>query len=1115
MVKLFTIVLLGLSPVYGVTTYAQTKIDVAVSDVTLEELFEDLQARTEFIFFYNDAALDRDKKITLRLRKAKLSTILRKAFIGTDLTYVIDERQVIVKKSRVENPLITEFIAENIEWTVTGVVTDDSGQGLPGANVLEKGTLNGTATDVDGGFTIPVTDGKAVLVVSYIGFETQEIPVNDRATIDVILEVSNSDLEEIIVTGYSTQTKKDLTGSVASVSGEEITARGVANVSNALQGAVAGVSVTRSGTAPGSGNSIRIRGITTLQGNSEPLILVDDVPVTNINDVNPNEIESISVLKDAAAAAIYGSRAAAGVIIITTKRAKEGDFSLIYSGEYFINKPTELRGTVSAVPYMQMDNEKAWNDNGNDQNEFPLWPEALISDYTNLNAQNPDQYPNTNWRDLILKESSSGNRHNFIMTGGSSRVRTNAMLGYEYQNALYDNRDWTRYTARINNDIDISDKFGASLNLALRITNEDDIVVDPTVEAIASGPVYAAHWQDGRIAEGKSGANTFARVHEGGFSDTDDYLVYGKASLFYRPIEGLKLSLNVAPSFNFIEFKSFNNSIPFWAADDPNMIEAPGYIAFHNETQRTLIERRINNNSITSQALVNYHKSFGRHNIELVAGYEEFSAEFETLGVSGNEFLSNDFPFLNQAPVDKVFDESTQISENAYASYFGRVSYNLDNKYYLQGTLRRDGSSRFGEDYRWGSFPSVALGWIASNEGFLKDLNPVLSFLKLRVSYGSLGNDRLGNYLYQSVLQFSDALIANGADVEAVRAAAQRFLAVEDITWETTTTFNFGLDVNMFNDRLSLTADFFKKETSDMLLDLSIPSLSGYDDPTVNVGNMDTDGWELSVSWRDKIGELNYSASFNFFDSKSTIGDVRGKRLFESGETLLSERGSEFRSWYGYQSDGIFQTQAEVDASPVTSSVVGPGDIKYKDISGPEGVPDGVINELDRTILGGSLPRYQYGGTINLDYRGFDLGLVFQGVGKNNFYLNQTYVRPFIQTWHSPSTEYADSYWSVYNSPQENLNARYPRLSENAVSNNYRFSDYWLVSGAYFRIKNLTLGYTLPPNTLERIGINKLRVYVSGLDLFTADKLIEGVDPEQGNGYLITKSFLFGIRANF
>lgn len=1002
------------------------------------------------------------------------------------------------------------------EFKVTGTITDNEGVPLAGASVVEKGTSNGTQSDFDGNYSLTLSDQNAVLVFTYLGYGVEEVSLDGRDLVSVSLEQSASNLEEVVVVGYGTQSRKDLTGSVGVVDGAEIESRSTTNISNALQGSVAGVTITRNGSQPGAGNSILVRGITTLEGNGSPLILVDNVPVNSIDDVNPDQVESISVLKDGAASAIYGSRAAAGVIIVTTKRAKAGVFSVGYTGENIINTPTEVRSTVRAVRYMQMDNEKSWNDNGNDDNQFPIWPENLISNYPSLSAQNPDFNPNTNWKDLILKKSSTGYRHNITLSGGTDKVKTNVNLGYEYQDALYDHRDWKRYTTRVNNDIKISDKFGGSIDIAFKLTKVDQPIIDPTGDAINTSPLYPALWQDGRISDGLT--NPYARIQFGGFQASDSYLFYGMASVYYKPIEDLKLSLNLAPNFEFNKYKRFNKAIPFWAADDPERLNPPGYVGGHNINQIGLIEQRVNNNTLTTQALINYDKVFERHSVSVVMGYEEFSAKYENLNVEGQQFLSNDYPFLNQAPLDGVFDNGSSYTDNAYASYFGRLDYNFNNKYYVQGTIRGDGSSRFSSDYRWGTFPSVSAGWVLSNEGFMESLDPTLSFLKIRASYGSLGNDRLGNYLYQSVLQFANGLIANGSDVEAIRAAAERYLAIQDVTWETTISQNVGIDLNLFNDRFSLIADYYKKETTDMLLDLSIPSISGYEDPTSNVGSMNTEGWELSASWRDQIGKFRYSTSFNIFDSKSTIGDIGGKRLFGFGGRFLSEEGSQYRSWYGYQSDGIFQTQAEVDASALTNENVGPGDIKYRDISGPDDTPDGVINEFDRTNLGGSLPRYQYGGTINLGYKNFDFGISFQGVGEQKFYLSQDFIRPFLATYRSPSTVYENNYWSNYNTPQQNQNARYPRLTENSAGNNYAFSDHWLVDGSYFRIKNLTVGYTLPSDIFGGDKISKLRIYLSGNDIFKIDSLINGLDPEQNfesNGYLITQSFILGLKANF
>ncbi|MGB3775339.1 MAG: SusC/RagA family TonB-linked outer membrane protein, partial [Leeuwenhoekiella sp.] len=539
-----------------------------------------------------------------------------------------------------------------------------------------------------------------------------------------------------------------------------------------------------------------------------------------------------------------------------------------------------------------------------------------------------------------------------------------------------------------------------------------------------------------------------------------------------------------------------------------NMVEAPNYIVGHSPVNRSLQETRVTNKSLTTQVIADFDRTFGGHHINSVLGFEEYSNKVEALLVRGTEFISNEYPFLNRAPVDKVFDNGTNIYETAYRSVFGRASYDYNNKYYLQATVRRDGSSRFDKSFRWGTFPSLALGYVISEENFMKDIQG-LDFLKFRASYGSLGNDRIRNYLYLSTLQFANTLVANGDEVESVRTAAQEFLEIADITWETTTSLNIGVDLTTLNNRLTLTTEYFDKQTSDMLLFQNVPSLLGYPDPLVNIGEMNTKGWEVSLGWRDNVGDFNYSFSGNIFDSKSIIGFVDNKRLF--GVNTISEEGSEFQSWFGYESDGIYQTQAEVDNSAVTTEVVSPGDIKYKDISGPDGVPDGQVNELDRVILGGSLPRYQYGGNVNLGYKGFDFGLVFQGVAQQRFYLNpDTYATAFDNNWYAPPQLIDGNYWSVYNTAAENARVEYPRIGNNNRANNNAFSDFWLRDGSYMRIKNLTLGYTLPQEAIEKAGLSRIRVYLSGNDLFSFDSLPEGVDPEQGGSYLITKSYLLG-----
>jgi len=989
---------------------------------------------------------------------------------------------------------------------ISGTVTNKNGELLPGVNIVEKGTTNGTITNAEGVFSISMSSPDASLAISFIGYITQEITPGTQTDLSVVLVEDQVSLDEVVVVGYGTQVKKDITGSVSTLRGAEIAKRSVTNLSTALQGAVAGVSSTRNSSVPGGGSSLRIRGITTLEGSSSPLILVDDVPYESINDVNPADVESMTFLKDAAASAIYGSRAAAGVIIITTKRAAAGSFSAQYNLEYIINTPTRVPSSAGAIRYMEMFNEQSYNDGASDR--YSIYSEEYINNYMSNHGSDPNQYPNTDWRNLIVKDRATTKRHTINFSGGSDKVKTNAIFGYETQDALYDGFEYKRYTGRINNDLKITEKFGVLLDASLNITQTDAPLVDPTFEATKMPAIYSAVYQNGDLSPGKTGDNVYAYYKYGGFNDSDDNKLYSKVGAYFKPITGMKVSLNIAPMYNFTHSKRFSKQIPYWSYNDPDHLEPPLYI--QNHLTNDLWESRGESFNLTTNGLVNYDFSKNDHNLSAVVGYEEFYSKYESLSLKAVEFESADFPYMSQAPIGSIFDNGSSVSESSYRSFFGRAAYNYKSKYFVQANARADGSSKFHEDYRWGVFPSVSLGWVMSNEGFMESLDGPLSFLKLRASYGSLGNDRLGNYLYVAALGFENALISQGSSSQAVKTAALQKLAIQDITWETTTTLNFGADANFFKDKLSLNADYFIKETTDMLLDLNVPDLIGYGDPRYNVGSMDTKGWEVQAGWRDQISEFNYSVSFNIYDSKSVIGNINDKEIF-SGNTI-SREGLEYRTWYGLQSDGIFQTQEEVDNSPKTSSAIKPGDIKYKDISGPDGVPDGIINSDDRTELGGSLPRYQYGGTINMEYKGVDFGVTFQGIGKGTSYLNYGAWQPFPRTWWAPPTTYDGNYWSTYNSEEQNLTATYPRLSQKTAGNNSTFSDFNLMSGAYFRVKNLSLGYTIPKNIIEKAGLSNLRVYVTANDLVSFDNYPDGWDPEYGGGYLITKSFIFGIQ---
>lgn len=1003
-------------------------------------------------------------------------------------------------------PHTSEAIVEKV---ITGKVTDSSGEALPGASILVKGTTIGVISDMDGKFqlTIPDEISGPVLVVSFIGFDNQEIVVGNQTEINIQMSENLSALDEVVVVGYGTQKKSDLTGAVSTISGRDLAERKTSQVSQALQGTVPGVMVTRNNNAPGASASIRIRGITTI-GDSNPLIIMDGVPISSLDNINSNDIESISVLKDAASASIYGARAAAGVIVVTTKRAKKGELSLNYNFEYGMEVPTTLPEYVDVQRYMEIANELRWNDNGNNENEYPQYPQDLVENYLDLNAQNPDLYPITDWVGLVLKKSAPRQRHAIDISGGGDAIRTKASIVYDKFDGLYMGQDFERITTRVNTDGNITKRLSVTMDMFFRREVNNRPSIDPIYSTFISAPIYAAEWSDGRVAEGKTGHNVYGQIKYGGYRTSWANQLGGRMAVNYEVLDGLKLSAVLSPNFNFNKGKNFQKRIPYYAYDDPTVYM--GTLQWANAT--SLSESRNDNHQVTTQFLATYDKKFGDHSVNFLVGNENYSAFYESLGASRDQYLLDNFPYLDLGPLE-FRGNSGSAYENAYNSFFGRVTYNYAEKYFVQANLRYDGSSRFAPEYRWGSFPSFSLGWVLTEEGFLKG-NEVISFLKLRGSYGTLGNERIGNYPYQSSIGFANVLFHQGSNVVSSQSAAQWQYAIEDISWEKTASYNIGVDANFFNYRLMLSGEYFKKTTSDMLLPLEIPDYIGFDNPDQNTGKMYTNGWEFELSWADDIGELGYSVGFNLSDFKSKMGDLGGIQFLGSQVRM---EGSEFDEWYGYVSDGLFQTQEEVDNSPVLNSSVKPGDVKYKDISGPNGEPDGKISpEYDRVLLGGSMPRYLYGGNIRLNYKNFDFGLMIQGVGKQNYRMGGLMVQPLPENWGHVPKIIDGNYWSTYNTAEENRNVRYPRLSRTSDANNMAMSDYWMIDGGYFRLKNISLGYTIPPAVLENIGIRSIRVYGNASDIFTINSYPKGWDPEVAlSGYPITSSFVLGANIQF
>ena len=1008
--------------------------------------------------------------------------------------------------------LSISVFAQNQQREITGRVVDEGGLPLPGVSIQVKDGNRSSGTNADGTYQIQVPDAEGtVLVYSFVGMKSQEITLGSQNEVNVVMELEAMNLDEVVAIGYGTIRKKDLTGSVAVIEGADLQKRNEVVLSQALQGAAPGVSVTRSSGLPGALGTIRVRGITTI-GDSDPLVLVDGIPVVSIDRVNPNDVESISVLKDASSASIYGARAAAGVILITTKRAKVNELKLDYQGLYGMITPTEFPGTVDHIRYMEMINEVAWNDGGNqDGAQYNVYSKDFIADYdANHNLTDPYLFPIMNWKDELLKDFASNTAHGVSLTYGNDFVKTKASLNYEKANALYKNRSFERISTRVNNEFKITDFLSADIGGSYLRSQNLQPILNPISHVYKHGPLETPYWPDGRVSSGRNGTNTWARINYGGFNDNWGDELTGRFALNYTPIKNLTISGVVAPSIRSVKGKNFVKQIPYY--DYKDIERSTGFVSGNLIT--TLAEARSEIRTMTKQLTANYNTTLNTdHNLSLMIGYEDYYQFQEGLNASSSELSLSSYPYLDRANLDFISADGNAI-EHAYNSYFGRVMYDYAGRYLLQANIRYDGSSRFHKDYRWASFPSVSVGWVPTEESFIQDLNlEKLDFFKLRGSWGTLGNERIGNYPYQAIMNFNNTLFVEDGNIVSRTTAAQVGYNIRDISWETTESWNIGLDARMFSSRLSLTADYYQKTTKDMLLALEIPAFMGYDNPDQNAGTMNTKGWELQIGWRDHIGELSYSVSANISDYKSVMGNLSGVVFL--GNQIIRE-GVEYNSWYGYRSSGLFQSQDEIDNSALLSKVVRPGDVKYQDISGPDGVPDGVINpEYDRVPLAGSLPRYIYGGNINLGYKGFDLYMMFQGVGKQTSRLTADMVYQ-TAAWYNFPNFVDGNYYSAYNSEAQNREARFPRLSQLGYDgNNFENSDFWLFDGSYFRLKNVTLGYTFPSKWLDPIKMKKLRVYASVNDLFSLDQFPKGWDPEAGTTAYIARTWNFGLQLSF
>ena len=1029
------------------------KVSIRMNNVKLDKILNEIENQTDYLFIYNNQ-VDINKITSVKVKNEAVAQVLDKILSGTGINYELEGTHIILTTEAIK-----DLHAQQQAKTVTGTVTDVSGEPIIGANIRIKGTTTGTITDIDGNFSIEA-EPQSVIEVSYIGYLTQETVINNQKSIRFLLKEDTKTLDEVVVIGYGVQKKADLTGSVANINTEKLNTQSNANIGQALQGKIAGVDIVSQGGAPGSGTRIMVRGIGTLN-NASPLYIVDGMYMNSIDHINPNDIASIDVLKDASSAAIYGSRAANGVIIVTTKEGSNTE------GKPIIDLSVNL-GISTASKFLDMLDAKGWA-------EVTTIARQAIGKPALDMATDLANKPDNDWQDIMFRPALMQN-YNLSVKGGGKYSTYYTGLGYFNQDGIVKGTNYQRYNIQSKNDYKRG-IFSAGTNLIISFSHDK-----PLHQELRGGMI-------GTILQSVPTLEKYDDTREGGYGGTygdvvniphplaiiDDNIMdrynenvkifanlYAQIELF----KGLKYKLNLTPDFSFERYKNYLNKYDFG-------------LATNSITQLTERQRRRRN--ILVENLLTFDRTFGEHKISALAGYTYQDSRFRHIQAYG-EGLPQGLEEIDAATTNRSNEGNSWRS--VLTSILGRVFYSYQNKYLFTATIRRDGSSKFGKNNRYGYFPSFSLGWNVAEEKFMENVH-WLDQLKLRGGYGVLGNQEIDNYQYSSTIttgiNYPDG---NGG---LLQGAFPKNFANPDIKWEETAMTNVGIDFMAFNNRLSLTADYYVKNTKDILLTVPIPiSSGGANDPIRNAGKIRNNGFEFNLGWMDQPNPdisygINLIGSFNknkVIAMGSESGSIKGGSTNQNITTSETKAGYPIGGYWLISTAGYFNSQEEVDAYAKDGKKIQPaaepGDIKFVDANN-----DGVINDDDRVFQGSPFPDFTFALNGNMRYKNFDLSIGLQGVLGNKIY-NAT--RQTLEDVTKGSNFLASclDYWTP-----ENKNASHPRLTWDDPNRNTRAeSDRYLENGSYLRLRSVQLGYTFP-QTWFKGAIQHARVYINAENLFT------------------------------
>lgn len=1087
-----------------VKVYAQGElVTVHLKNASLKEVFNVIEKQTSYHFSYRNVVIDDKKDITVAKSKVTVAELLDDVLPQKNLGYnIISSKSIVVWDKKA---------APAEKRKVTGVVKDASGEPVIGANVLIKGKSVGTITDINGTFTLEDVPLNAVLDVSYIGYVNQLVSLGDKTQVEIELKEDVKALNEVVVVGYGTQKKINLTGAIGSVKSEDLEKVHVVNTVNSLSGKVPGLVLKQVSGQPGDNDPyLDIRGF------GSPLIIIDGTQQGSFGNLDIEEIESINVLKDASAA-VYGVQAGNGVILVTTKRGASGKPKITFNASYTLSNPTKYPKLMNAGQYSELYNEAQLNDGVSPDNL--RFTAEEIAHYKN--QDDPVNYPNTNWYDVTTKKYAPQQKYNLNVTGGNEQVKYFFSLGYADEGGLWKSGDseFKRYNIRSNIDAKITKSLSASVDISGRKENRNNpnmSVSDIFLNLLRSQPIYQAVYPDPTkyAAIGKGGANGLNSTQKDVVGYIDDERNYFtstfKLKYEFPFIKGLWAEGRITYYRDQTFIRNWSQKYSTYNYDPAS----DSYSLAYTNGQNALKQTQYHTRRTTYQYSLNYNNVFGKHDVSGLF-------LFEGINEDGNDFFGSRINYISTA-VQQLFaggtdDQVTSGSawENGRASFIGRLNYIYDSKYLLEMTFREDGSPKFNKGRRWGFFPSVSAGWIISNEKFMYSLNNWLDNLKLRLSYSNTGNDSTGNFQYLTGYTYASNYMIGSSPQQTIASTG---LSNPYITWESMKTYNVGLDVR-FLGCLSATFDLFYRKRTGMLANRqgSLPYSFGASLPAENINSQDNRGFELVLGYQKKFGDFNLNLSGNLSYSRAKWIHFEEAEYTDEDQIRINKKSGKWvNERYGYITNGFFESQEQIDQWPIDQDgannvTIKPGDLIYKDLNN-----DNVIDWKDQDIIGkGEMPTIYYGFNVDLSWKGFSLNMLWQGATGFNFEIVSDARSTFTQNRNGYEYFYSDR-WTP-----GNKNAKFPRASIGLPANQDKFSDFWYKEATYLRLKSLMLSYNLPKKVVSKLNLPDISIYVAGTNLLTFDNLsYYGYDPEApnyNNGlyYPQQKTYTVGLKVNF